>query len=42
MEHKCWYCNGELIWNNDFDLFDLFPELEGEVESGIVTYLTCS
>ena len=27
---------------DDFDLFDIYPEMEGYYEGGIVTYLTCS
>lgn len=42
LRNKCWYCGGELVWNNDFDLFDVYPELEDYYEGGIVTYLTCS
>ena len=34
---KCWHCNKELIWGNDFSFEDY--GLEGE---GIVTNLSCS
>lgn len=34
---KCWFCRGELIWNNDFSFEDY--GLDGE---GIVSVLTCS
>lgn len=34
---KCWFCNGDLMWSNDFSFEDY--GLEGE---GIVTILTCS
>ena len=34
---KCWFCNSNLIWNNDFNFEDY--GVEGE---GIVAVLTCS
>lgn len=34
----CWYCGGQLIWDNDFDLDDIYGEGSGE---GIVTFLHC-
>lgn len=36
---KCWYCGGELIWESDFPLDEVYGEDAGE---GIVTYLHCS
>lgn len=36
-ETRCWYCGGELVWQNDFDYSDVYAEGEG-----IVTYLHCS
>lgn len=42
MNDKCWYCGGQLCWDNDFDLFDVYPELKGECDGGIVTYLHCT
>lgn len=33
---KCWHCNSEVIWNNDYDLKDIIDE------EGILTILTCS
>lgn len=33
---KCWYCGGEMIWDNDFN----YDEVHGE--DGIVTFLHCS
>lgn len=35
--NNCWYCNGELIWQSDFN----YDEVYGEGE-GIVSYLKCS
>lgn len=34
---KCWHCNSELIWNNDFSYEDY-----GLENDGIVSVLTCS
>ena len=34
---KCWHCNSELIWNNDFSYKDY-----GLENDGIVSVLTCS
>lgn len=33
----CWYCGGQLIWQNDYDYADIFGFGEG-----IVTDLECS
>lgn len=33
-----WYCGGELCWDNDFNLSDVYGEGEGK---GIVTFLHC-
>ena len=33
----CWYCNGKMIWQSDFNFEDYGREGEG-----IVTILTCS
>ena len=33
----CWYCRSKLIWNNDYDLDNIF-----EGGEGILTVLTCS
>jgi len=35
-KHKCWFCNGEMIWGCDFDYDDY--GLEGD---GIVATLSC-
>jgi hypothetical protein len=32
----CWYCGGQLIWDSDFDMDEIYGE------EGIVTYLHCS
>jgi hypothetical protein len=37
----CWICGGQLVWQNDYSIAEVRPELEGIVD-GIVTYLTCS
>lgn len=34
---RCWYCDGLLIWQSDFNYDEVFGEGEG-----IVTHLTCS
>ena len=34
---RCWFCNDNLIWNNDFNFEDY--GLEGE---GIIAILSCS
>ena len=34
---KCWFCNPELIWANDFDFEDY--GLEGE---GVISVLACT
>ena len=34
---KCWFCDGQLIWQNDFDTEDC-----GIDEEGIVSVLICS
>ena len=36
---KCWWCRGQLIWNNDYDASDYYDEGERD---GIVTFLHCS
>ena len=33
----CWYCNGKMVWQSDFNFEDYGREGEG-----IVTILTCS
>lgn len=35
--NTCWYCGGFLVWDNDFDLDDVYPG-----EQGTITYLHCS
>lgn len=34
---NCWYCGGELIWQSDYSLEDLYGEGDG-----IATVLECS
>lgn len=34
---KCYYCQEDLIWNNDFN-----SEEVGYIPDGIVSYYTCS
>lgn len=33
----CWYCGGQLVWQSDFDLGDIYDSQEG-----IYTELTCA
>lgn len=35
---KCWYCESEVIWQNDFT----FEDYGYEEEEGIITVMTCS
>lgn len=35
-QDRCWYCGGQLIWQNDYDLEDI------EDRPGIYTELVCS
>ncbi len=35
-DHRCWYCNGPLVWSSDFNYSDLYGEGEG-----IVSFLFC-
>ncbi|MGL6184783.1 MAG: hypothetical protein ACRC1T_05325 [Clostridium chrysemydis] len=34
--YKCWYCQGDLIWQSDADYEDVYAE-----GNGIITYLKC-
>lgn len=35
---ECWYCGGELCWENDYNYEDVYGEGSG---NGIVTKLHC-
>ena len=35
---ECWYCGGQLCWDNDFNYEEVYGEGTG---TGIVTYLHC-
>ena len=37
--HICWWCQGRLVWDSDFDAADYFYD---EERDGICTYLHCS
>lgn len=36
---KCWHCGSEVVWQNDYDLYN--PDNLGEIK-GILSILTCS
>tara|TARA_R100001129_G_scaffold78231_1_gene53259 strand:- start:188 stop:352 length:165 start_codon:yes stop_codon:yes gene_type:complete len=35
---KCFFCNAEVIWNNDFDMEDIYPDSDHNV----VSYYQCN
>lgn len=39
---KCWHCNSDVIWQNDFSFEDYGYTNENGEEEGIVTVLSCS
>ena len=38
----CWYCGGQLVWQNDWSYTDFYDAEDEQDESRIVTILKCA